>query len=84
MVSLIGSLGYSRTLGGDDCFVGDSSGALADTIGRRKLLIFGAVCMLLEMGVHLSRRLVAAFLLLCFLHSIAYLAVRPKRSEWGG
>ena len=26
------------------------SGALADTIGRRKLLIFGAVCMLLEMG----------------------------------
>ena len=39
------------TLGGDDCFVGDSSGALADTIGRRKLLIFGAVCMLLEMGV---------------------------------
>ena len=27
------------------------SGALADTIGRRKLLIFGAVCMLLEMGV---------------------------------
>jgi MFS family permease len=27
------------------------SGALADTIGRRKLVIFGAVCMLLEMGV---------------------------------
>tara|TARA_B100001027_G_scaffold47937_1_gene31512 strand:- start:2294 stop:3643 length:1350 start_codon:yes stop_codon:yes gene_type:complete len=27
------------------------SGALADTIGRRKLLIFGAVCMLLEMGL---------------------------------
>ncbi|MEC8209298.1 MAG: MFS transporter [Verrucomicrobiota bacterium] len=27
------------------------SGALADTIGRRKLLILGAVCMLLEMGV---------------------------------
>ena len=27
------------------------SGALADTIGRRRLLIFGAVCMLLEMGV---------------------------------
>ncbi|MGC6423774.1 MAG: MFS transporter [Lentimonas sp.] len=27
------------------------SGALADTVGRRNLLIFGAVCMVIEMGV---------------------------------